>query len=204
MVHLDSTPKSLYLTFLPKGKPPPPNPRKQENKIKGTISWPDSLPNHCSDFPAHSQEMWPLYAVAGGRPGPQRDGKVCDCWMKAKRKQLSQHKPWRCFQCLLHLEDPAKPCLSSYGFWRRFSAFPFNIRTQKRPHWVRQAACHAQGSVLSNLRRECEPKHPLWLHSLHPSRSTRTCRCVKGDEGHIPVSSFPLISVYRPVTRDHV
>jgi len=90
---------------------------------------------------------------------PQRDGKMCDCWMKAKRKRLSQQQPWRCFQCLLYLEDSAKPSLPSYGFCRLFPAFPFNIRTQKN------APLGQMSLVLclkrSNLRRAREPSQSL-------------------------------------------
>lgn len=62
---------------------------------------------------------------------PQRDVKIRDCWMKTKRKQLSQQQPWRRFQHLPCMEDPVKT------LWGLFSAFPFNMSTLKLPNWVR-------------------------------------------------------------------
>lgn len=139
--------------FLPKSKKvkqnkKPQNTRKQKRKRP----FPDQP--HCPTTGSfqvllHIHKKFDLcMLLLGVGLAPQRDGEICDCSIKAKRKQLSQQQPWRCFQCLLYLENPAKPCLPSYGFSRLFPAFPFNIRTEHIPRWVRRAVRHAQCSVL--------------------------------------------------------
>ena len=137
-MHLDSIPKSQYSMFLPKGKKNPKT-KKQESRKKRPFPDQTRCPTTGS-FQAllHTHKKRDLcMLLLGVGLAPQGDGKIRDCCMNAKRKRLSQQQPWRCFQCLLYLEDPAKPCLPSHDCWRLFPAFPFNIRTQNTPHWVR-------------------------------------------------------------------
>lgn len=137
-MHLYGIPKSRCLMFLPKGR----RKKKQTNKkAEKKRPFPDQTPCPATgsfQVLLHIHKKCDLcMLLLGVGLAPQRDGKICDCWMKAKRKRLSQQQPWRCFQCLPYLEDSVKLHLPYYGFWRLFPAFPFNVRTQKMPRWVR-------------------------------------------------------------------